>query len=61
MEGNNHRVRINASQDAKGYYKLECTAEFDSVEEAALNMANGLVRARAELIAQGLRPIADPM
>jgi len=56
----NHRVRINAAQDAKGFYKLEATAEFDTVEDAAKNVADALVAANASLTAAGFKVIPNP-
>jgi hypothetical protein len=59
-EVTNHRVRINAAQDAKGFYKIEATAEFDSVEEAAANVAAALVAGRESITAAGFKVLADP-
>lgn len=54
---NNHRVRINAAQDAKGFFKIEATAEFDTVEEAAAKVAEALTAATASIIAQGFKVV----
>jgi len=56
----NHRIRINAEQDAKGFYKIECTAEFDSVEEASANVAAGILAARESMSMAGLKFLSDP-
>ena len=53
----NHRVRINAAQDAKGFFKLEATAEFDTVEEAADNVAKALTAANASITAAGFKVV----
>jgi hypothetical protein len=54
MDGNNvNRVRINATQDAKGRYKLEATAEFETPGAAATNLAEALRSAESALAAEG--------
>ena len=60
-ELSNHRVRINASQDAKGFFKLEATAEFDTVEEAADNVAKALTAAATSITAAGFKVIPNPL
>ena len=54
------RVRINATQDAKGFFKLEATAEFETVDQAAQALADAITKARLTMTAAGLKVLATP-
>jgi len=49
------RTRINFSQDAKGFVKLDVTTEYATPELAAENMAKAIDLARQTAGAKGLR------
>jgi len=57
VDSSNHRVRINATQDAKGFFKIEATAEFDTVEDAAAKVAEALTAATASITAAGFKVV----
>jgi len=47
------RVRVQATQDAKGLWKLEATAEFSSAEAATDNLVKALKMAQTKIAAAG--------
>ena len=63
---NSKRVRINAVQDAKGFFKLDVTAEVEYVDgndpvSAATEMLTRTIgAARADFTCAGLKYLADP-
>lgn len=63
---NSKRVRINAVQDAKGFFKLDVTAEVecvdgaDPVDTAAVMLMRTIEKARKELEVSGMKWLADP-
>jgi len=63
---NSKRVRINAVQDVKGYFKLDCTAEVERVDgtdpiaEASKMLAETILLARVDFDKRGLKWLADP-
>lgn len=66
-EQNSKRVRINAVQDAKGFFKLDVTAEVeyvdgaDPVDTAAVMLTRTIEKARKELEVSGMKWLADPV
>lgn len=64
---NSKRVRINAVQDAKGFFKLDVTAEVENVDgadpvaQAGAMLARAINQARIEMNAAGLKWLADPV
>ena len=60
------RVRINATQDAKGFFKLEATAEvetFDGTDPiviASKMLPAAVIAARVEFEAAGMKALANP-
>lgn len=63
---NSKRVRINAVQDAKGYFKLDVTAEVENVDGddpvalAGAMLTRAIRQARIDMSAAGLKWLADP-
>lgn len=47
------RVRMNASQNANGTWKLEVTSEFPTVAEAAANLALAIIEGRKAIESVG--------
>jgi hypothetical protein len=66
---NSKRVRINAVQDAKGFFKLDVTAEIecafevagDPVAIASAMLVRTINTARADMTANGMKYLADPV
>lgn len=62
---NSKRVRINAVQDAKGFFKLDVTAEveradgLDPVGEASALLTRAIKQARMDFDGNGLKWLAD--
>lgn len=63
---NSKRVRINAVQDAKGFFKLDVTAEVERIDDAdaialaSKTLADTIVSARLELETRGMKWLSDP-
>lgn len=55
MENTTGRCRINFAQDAKGFVKLDVTAEYETPELAAEMMGKAIDAARATASAKGLK------
>ncbi len=54
MDGDVGRTRINFTQDAKGFVKLDVTAEYATPEETAENLAKAVDAARKVAADKGL-------
>jgi hypothetical protein len=50
----NHRVRLNFSQNSKGHVQVDCTVEFDTVEECGEAMRKALDEAKTIIRDKGL-------
>jgi hypothetical protein len=48
------RVRLNFSQNSKGQVQIDCTVEFETVEECGENMRKVLDEARSIIKEKGL-------
>jgi hypothetical protein len=48
-------VRVNAAQDAKGAYKLDCTVECYQGEDAPALLAQKIKETKSALTAEGLK------
>jgi hypothetical protein len=55
----NHRVRLNFSQNSKGQVQIDCTVEFDTVEECGEAMRKALDEARAITKEKGLTEVGS--
>lgn len=66
VQQNSKRVRINAAQDAKGFFKIEATTEVetfdgsDPIATAAEMLKAAVFAARAQFDAAGMKYLADP-
>jgi hypothetical protein len=65
-EQNSKRVRINAVQDAKGFFKLDVTAEVENVDgDDPVNTASAMLirtiwAARSDMTNAGFKYLSDP-
>jgi hypothetical protein len=50
----NRRIRLNFSQNSKGQVQIDCTVEFETVEECGENMRKVLDEAREIIKEKGL-------
>jgi hypothetical protein len=50
----NHRVRLNFSQNAKGHVQIDCTVEFETADECGEAMRKIIDEARAVMKEKGL-------
>jgi hypothetical protein len=53
------RTRINIAQDAKGFVKLDITAEYDQPELAASKLADAIDLARKTVESKGLKIVGE--
>lgn len=51
----NNRVKMSVAPDAKGFFKIDITSEFDSVELSAKNFDKALTQATEILTAHGFK------
>ena len=51
---NNQRVRLNFSQNSKGHVQIDCTVEFNTVEECGEAMRKVLDEAKIIIKEKGL-------
>jgi hypothetical protein len=50
----NQRVRLNFSQNSKGHVQIDCTVEFETVEECGEAMRKIIDEARAVIKEKGM-------
>lgn len=53
-------VRVNATQDAKGFFKIEATARADLASEAAGLLVDAIKATREKMTAEGMKFLVDP-
>jgi hypothetical protein len=59
MEVQNQRVRMNLSQNAKGFVQIDVTAEFPTIEETEKNLDEAVKAARRIIATNNLKEVGE--
>ena len=59
MEQQNNRVRMNLSETAKGLVQWDVTAEFDSVEQTAMELDKAIKAVKKVIVENGLTEVGN--